>query len=152
MRADRLSRKIFVVLLLIAPCAFSTSAESIPDHPQIAIQAQVDKAAVDLGQPITLTITVAGQLSGAELKPPQFPKELPMVAQSRSTNVALQAGVVHRAVSVMFVLQPVEVGTFQLGPFEVQQGQETVHTEPIELTVKRPILPPGISSGGRITL
>ena len=152
MRADCLSRKIVVVLLLIAAGGFSTSAAPAADHPPLAIQAQVDKAAVELGQAVTLTITIEGELSGAELKPPQFPKELPMVAQSRSTNVALQAGVVHRAVSVMFVLQPVEVGTFQLGPFEVQQGQETVHTEPIELTVKRPILPPGISSGGRITL
>lgn len=139
------------VLCAVILCALTASAEAAA-APQVAIQAQVDKAAVELGQAVTLTITVEGEVSGATLKPPQFPKALAVVAQSRSTNVSLQAGSVRRSVSLVFVLQPVETGTFKLGPFELQQGKETAQTEPIELTVKRPILPPNLGSGERLTL
>ena len=108
----------------------------------VKISAQVDKTTVNIGTQVTLTITVEGDLDHVNLKEWKFPDALPVVAQSRASNVTIGQGQVTKSVSLTFVLVPQEPGTYQLGPFEASHEQTDVKTQPIELTVKKPVVPP----------
>lgn len=103
---------------------------------------KVDKTAVPLGEPITLTLILQGDLSGVELVPPEFPDGVVVSGRSQSTNFAIRSGAVERSTSVAFVLIPQQVGTFRLGPFTLTRGEEVFQTETIEITVEKPSLPP----------
>lgn len=118
----------------------------------VKISAQVDKTTVNLGTQVTLTITVEGDLDHVNLKTWEFPKALPVVAQSRASNVSIGQGEVTRSVSLTFILVPQEAGTFQLGPFEATHLDTDVKTQPIEITVKKPVVPPSAPATQRYIL
>jgi hypothetical protein len=119
---------------------------------EVKMSAQVDKTAVDLGTQVTLTITVEGDLDHVNLKAWKFPDALPVVAQSRASNVSIGQGQVTRSVSLTFILVPREAGTFTLGPFEATHDRTDVKTQPIEITVKKPVVPPTSPDTKRYTL
>ncbi len=116
------------------------------------IAAQVDKTKVDLGSPVNLSITLEGDLQKTTVQPFEFPQGFSVVAQSRATNVAIQAGQMKRSVSLNFVLLAREAGTFKLGPFQVLYDGKPVLTDPIEIVVSKPVLPPGSEEHQRYTL
>lgn len=118
----------------------------------VNISAQVDKTTVNLGTQVTLTITVEGDLDHVDLKEWKFPDALPVVAQSRASNVSIGQGQVTKSVSLIFVLVPQEAGTFTLGPFEASHLSTDVSTQPIEITVKKPVVPPTQAHTQRYTL
>lgn len=110
----------------------------------LSISAQVDRTTVDVGSPVTLTITLKGDLSGAQLPPPELPEGFVIVARNQSTNFSMHAGVTERSTGLAFVLVPQRAGTFTLGPFKVRQHKQELETSTIEITVKKPVLPPAI--------
>ena len=122
--------------------------------PELTVSAKVDKTTVDIGSPVTLTVTLSGDLSDAQLPPPKFPDEFQVTAQSQATNISMQGGIVHRSTSLVFVLMPTRDGTYQLGPFTVTQRDQHINTSPIEITVKKPALPPTLKpdANGRFTI
>ena len=118
----------------------------------LRLSAQVDKTTVEVGSQLTLTLTIEGEFAKAELQPFEFPKALPVVAQSRSTNLSIQLGRVQRSVSLVYVLLAKEPGTFQLGPFQVTYQGKPILTDPIQIVVSKPVLPPHLEEHERITL
>jgi len=120
--------------------------------PSINISAQVDKTAVELGDRLTLTLTVDGDLTNVNMQDFKLPEGLQVVAQSRASNVSLGAGEVKRSVNLVYVLLAQEPGTFQLGPFQIIHQGKPVLTEPIEIVVKKPLVPPTQKDSQRYTL
>ena len=119
----------------------------------LTFSAKVDKTAVDLLDPITLTITIGGDASGVEVPTPEFPEGFAVAGRSQSTNFAIHAGATERSTSLAYVLVPQRAGTFQLGPFSIKHRDREFKTQPIQITVKKPVLPPQLQpQGGRFTL
>lgn len=108
----------------------------------LTFSAKVDKTSVEIGDPINLTLTFNGDVSGVELPPPQFPEECVVAGRSQSTNFSIRAGAMERSTSLTFILIPQRAGTFQLGPFLIRRRKDEFKTEPIEVTVKKSVLPP----------
>ena len=123
-----------------------------PGKPKLHISAQVDQTAVDLGSELTLTITIEGDFAKAELRPLQFPKAFQVTAQSQASNISFQLGNVKRSLSLVYVLAPQEAGTFQLGPFEAVHRGKSFFTDPLEILVTKPILPPKLEEHERFLL
>ena len=136
---------------LACPALLSGSAAWAQDF---AVSAKVDKTTTDLGNPITLTVTFTGDLTGLEVPSLRFPEEFAVAARSQATNFAVHGGVAERAMSLTYVLVPQREGTFALGPFPVTHKKQTFKTEPIDITVKKPAVPPDLQEpqGGRFSL
>lgn len=118
----------------------------------VNISAQVDKTAVDLGSRLTLTITLDGDLAHVNVQDFTLPPGLQIVAQSRASNVSLGGGEVKRSVSLIYVLLAQEPGTFRLGPFQIIHQGKPVLTQPIEIVVNKPLVPPTRKDTQRYTL
>ena len=141
--------------LLSAATLIADSSGTDPltgDTSPLRVTAQVDKTTVELGSQFTLTITLEGDVTNLDLQPFEFPKALRVVAQSRSSNLSMGSGEVKRSVSLTYLLIPQETGTFRLGPFQVLQKGKPVLTDPLDIVVKKPILPPGSPTPQRFTL
>lgn len=127
------NRTVPIVLLALAAPVWAQD---------LAFSASVDKTTVDAGSPVTLTLTLSGDITGIELPKIELPEGFSVAAQSQSTNFSLRAGAAQRAVSLAYVLIPREAGTFRLGPFKLTHQQKEFQTEPIEITITKPVLPP----------
>ncbi len=125
-----------------------------------AIQAQdftfsanVDKTSAKVGDPIALTVTLGGDLTGIKVPTFEFPKELVVAARSQETNFSMRGRAVERSVSLHYVLVPQQAGSYQLGPFTIEQHGKAIKTEPIPITVEKSALPPHFQpQGERFTL
>ena len=108
----------------------------------IGVSAKIDKTTTEIRSPVTLTITLTGDLSGLSFLPPSLPPGFVIAGRSQATNFAMRAGAVEQSVSIVYVLVPQQPGIFKLGPFAFQHRGKIFQTEPIEITVKRSVLPP----------
>ncbi len=156
-RAHKLMRWAVWAAVLVSGTAPIGRHSAEPDASawaqDLSFSAKVDKTTVDVGEPITLTMTVSGDATGIKLPPPELPEGFVVVAQSQSTNFAIRAGAAERSTSLVYVLVARRAGSFQLGPFELTRRKQTITTEPINITVKKPAVPPHIKSHGeRFTL
>ena len=147
----RAARAAWVGIILWCGIAGPPTVHAADD---VHISAQVDHAKLTLGSQLTLTITLEGDFNKVQLAPVQFPKEVAVLSQSRASNVMVQAGAVTRSVSLIFLLMPQEAGTFKLGPFAVVQQDQSkrIETDPIDIVVKKPIVPPGSEQAQRYVL
>ena len=107
----------------------------------LTFSAKVDKTTVNMGDPISLTLTLSGDIGGVELPAVKFPEGCAIAARSQATNFSLHNAAVDRSISLVYVLVPQEVGRFQLGPFTITHRKKVLQTEPIEITVKKPPIP-----------
>ena len=130
----------WLITVGIAAFAFSIAAAA----QDLAFSAKVDHTSVDVGDPITLMLTVGGDLDGAKLDDLQLPEGIVVAAQSRSTSFAIKSGAVERSMNLTYVLVAQQAGTFTLGPFTVKQHNKDYQTEAIELTVQKSALPPAL--------
>ena len=133
-------------LVALSVTTFASAAQ------ELTVSAKLDKTSADIGESVNLTLTLSGDLTGAQLAQPQWPTGIAVAANSQSTNFSIRDGVVDRSTAIVFVLVPQQAGTFQIGPFMIQQRDRTVKTTPIELTVKKPVLPPRLAPSERFTL
>ena len=119
----------------------------------VVFSASVDKTTVSLGDPIQLTLTLNGDIAGAELPSLPLSEAFVVVGRSQSTNFALHSGSVEQSVSLLYVMIPQRLGTFELGPFMVTHHHQQLKTSAITVTVKKFPSPPHFEpSGNRITL
>jgi hypothetical protein len=120
----------------------------------LTFSAQVDKTSVKVGEPIQLTITLSGDIAGVELPAFEFPEGFAVAARSQSTNFSIRGGAAERSVSLIYILLPQQGGTFQLGPFYIEHNGTTLPTQPIDITVEKPAVPPSLKAapGERFTL
>lgn len=110
-----------------------------------SVTATLDKKTVDVGQPVTLTVVASGDLTTLKGLPTvTLPEPFQVVAQSQSSNFSIRGRLVEQTVSFYYVLVSREPGTFTLGPFSLQQkAGEPLTTGSLELTVRKPVVPPG---------
>ena len=138
----RANRAVHVVaasaLLALATAAGCATAAA----PEVGVAASVDRTQVSVGEQVTLTITLTGELGGASLDAFTVPPALAIVGQSRSQNVRVVGGRVERSEQLIYALLPREPGTFALGPFRLRQRGHTYTTDPLHVEVRRPVLPP----------
>ena len=147
-----IARRWFVIPAALA-LLFAAAASAAEPPQELSISAKVDKTAVDAGTPLTLTLSISGNLTGAKVPPPQFPDGFQVAATSQATNVSVRMGAMERSTNLVYVLVPTREGTFQLGPFTVEQKDRKMETQPIEITVKKAALPPTLKPGAeRYTL
>ena len=146
------ARKTPAPLALWATLVFvqATGMAAAAEH--LSIVAHVDKTTTKLGEPITLTMSCSGDLSTVQVAPVTFPQGLLVVARSQSTNITVHEGALERSLAMTYVLLPQHTGTFQLGPFPVVRGQQTLKTDPITITVLKSTLPPESAPHERFTL
>ena len=135
-------------LLLLGAGMAAGRVFAADERPGLSISASVDKTTVTAGTPVTLTVTVSGDLSGAQLPTPSFPDGFQVAATSQATNVSVRPGALERSTNLAYVLVPTREGTFQLGPFSIKQKNKTTSTEPISVTVEKSPLPPTLKPGG----
>ena len=151
MSAPRPTRALAIFLCGAAGLLGSIPAARAED---LAFSAQVDQTTVAVGAPLTLTLTMSGDLAGVNIPAFEFPDGLAVAARSQATNVIVKAGAAQRSTSLQYLLVAGRPGTYRLGPFAiVRQGQE-IKTDPIDLTVEPPAAapPPQRPAKGRVTL
>ncbi len=119
----------------------------------LALTASVDRTTVAINQPLTLTITLSGELPPLD-QPVAFamPKPFVVAARSQSTNVSFGAGAVTQSASLIYVLVSPQAGTFALGPFHLNVQGTPIQTQSFSIVVQKPVLPPGASRQPRVTL
>lgn len=138
---------------LARPAQHGAPAQEQPANPdELSISATVDTATVDVGGSVTLTITIEGKAEQAGLEPFDFPEALRVIAQRRASNVSIRLGRIHRSTSLVYVLAAKAPGTVQLGPFRLTHRGRSVQTDPIEITVNKPTLPPHTEKRPRYVL
>lgn len=116
------------------------------------LSVQVDPTTVEVGEQLTLTITISGDIQRVELNPFTFPEAFRVAAQSRSTNLSMEFGQVRRSVSFVYALMALQPGTFELGPFAVHHQGKPLLTDPVEIVVQKPALPPKLDPSQRFIL
>ena len=120
----------------------------------VSLTATLDRPQVELGQPVTLTIVLSGDLTSLKgLPKATLPDSFQIVAQSQSSNFSIRGGLVERSVSFYYVLLAREAGTFTLGPFEVERKQgKSLTSQAVQVVVRKPIVPPGSQPSERFSI
>lgn len=134
-------------VLLLVGFAVSASAQDL------TFSAKADKTTLNVGDPLTLTMTLSGDISGIEVPVFEFPEGFTVASRSQSSSFSIRLGTVDRSLTLAYVLIPEQAGTFQLGPFQITHKDQKFSTEPITVTVEKPAVPPRLGpEGGRFTL
>lgn len=119
----------------------------------LTFSATVDKIAVSLQETFTLTVTITGDIQAVGLPPLKVPEAFGVVSRSRSSTFQLHQGRIQRAITARYLLVAREAGTFTLGPFQLEYQHQMIATEPIEITVEKPVIPPSVTpKGGRFSI
>jgi len=120
---------------------------------ELSFSAKADKTTLAVGDPLVLTITLGGDVSGIEIPVFEFPEGFTVASRSQSSNFSIRLGTVERSLTLAYILVPQQAGTFQLGPFQLDHHGTTISTEPITIAVEKPVLPPQLApKGERFTL
>lgn len=134
---------------LAAGCLLAASAAAADE---LSLTAKVDKQTVNLGDTFTLTLSLSGDIEGASLPPVALPDGLAIAARSEENQTVFSDGKPSRTVNLLFVIFAQRPGPYRLGPFAVKVKGQEHPTQPIDITVVKPAVPPGLPSSGRITL
>lgn len=139
--------------VLPAPPQNVDEAQAGPsDQPDVQLSVQADRTTIEVGEQLMVTITIAGDIQRVELSPFTFPEAFRVVAQSRSTNLSMELGQVRRSVSLVYALMALTPGEFELGPFTVHHRGKPLLTDPVEIVVQKPVLPPKLDPAERFVL
>jgi hypothetical protein len=136
-----------ILLLAFMVCTTAAWAQ------ELSFSAKADKTTLNVGDPLIVTITLGGDITGIEIPVLEFPEGFTIASRSQSSNFSIRLGTVDRSLTLAYVLLPQQAGTFQLGPFQITHKGQTFSTEPIAVTVEKPALPPRLGpQGDRFTL
>ena len=62
---------------------------AVTEAQELVFSATLDKTTVSLGDPVTLTLTLSGDMADAELPVPKFPGGIVVVSHSQSTQLEI---------------------------------------------------------------
>ena len=119
---------------------------------ELSLTAKVDKQTVNLGETFTLVLSLTGDIEDASVPPVQLPDGLAVAARSEENNTVFSGGTPTRTVNLSFVIVAQRPGQYRLGPFAVTIKDQDHPTEPIDITVVKPAVPPHLPNTGRFTL
>lgn len=132
----------FLRWLVVWSALLGLMAPALASAQDLTFSAKADKTTVNTGEPLTLTLTLAGDLEGAKLSELKLPEGFLIAAQSQATNFTVRGGATERSTNLTYVLVAQQAGTFQLGPFTVTQSKQEFQTQAIDITVNTSPLPP----------
>ncbi len=122
-------KKINPLLLVVFLSAAATTAQDLN------FTAAVDKNRLEMGDQLTLTLVVSGNVQKVPDPKIQNVGDFAIYASGRSQNITFSGGAVTATTQFNFVLVPKKTGTFTIGPAELEVGGKTLTTSPIAITV-----------------
>jgi hypothetical protein len=104
----------------------------------LSISSSVDKNVVELGDPVTLTISVTGE--GGSTPEPILPNlsDFEVYSSGKNTSISVVNGKFSSTLEISYVLVAKKMGSLTIGPVTVRQGNKTTSTDPIKIDVKKP--------------
>ena len=117
---------VFIAVLFLAISAFSQG---------LNFTASVDKDKLEIGDQLTLTLVVTGNVQKIPEPKVRNVGDFAPYASGRSQNITFVNGAVTATTQFNFVLVPKKVGTFKIGPAELEIGGQLIGTPPIAVTV-----------------
>jgi len=117
---------ILLTLLITAP-AFGLS-----------ISSTVDKTEVELGDPITLSVSITGERGSTP--DPVLPdlSDFEVYSSGKNTSISIINGRFSSTLELSYVLVPKKMGVLTIGPIIVKERNKTVSSGPIQIEVKKP--------------
>jgi hypothetical protein len=97
--------------------------------------ATADKNKLEIGDQLTLTLVVAGNVQKIPEPKIRNVGDFALYASGRSQNITFVNGVVTSTTQFNFVLVPKKVGTFKVGPAELEIDGKLLQTMPQTITV-----------------
>lgn len=125
-------KKYNILIIMIFPFLFV----AVNLHPQeINLSASVDRNVVALGEAITLTVTVSGNI--VRIPKPKLPSlnDFDIYSQGTSRNISFINGKISSSIGYNYSLVPKKTGKFTIGSCEIKVKDKTFRTEPIEIEV-----------------
>ncbi|MEK7275435.1 MAG: BatD family protein [Candidatus Desantisbacteria bacterium] len=107
---------------------------------QVSINASVDKNIVAIGDVIEYTMTISGEgiNNNSEPSTPSF-SNLRVISKSQSSNISIINTQVSTAHSYTYILSPEKEGAANIGVASVIIGKNTYQSQPISITITKPI-------------
>ncbi|MGB2803512.1 MAG: BatD family protein, partial [Candidatus Zixiibacteriota bacterium] len=101
----------------------------------ISFNASVDRTEVSVGEQITLTVSVSGDVKS--IPQPELPSldEFNVYSAGRSQNFTYVNGRLSASVTFNYVLVPRKAGKLTIGPASIKLDGKTYQTTPIQITV-----------------
>ncbi len=120
-----LAAALFCFLLLFRLCPAQN----------ISFDASVDRTEVSVGEQITLTVSVSGDVKS--IPQPELPSldEFSVHSAGRSQNFTYVNGRLSASVTFNYVLVPRKTGKLTIGPARIKLDGKTYQTAPIQITV-----------------
>lgn len=119
-------------ILLAAVILWGVFAPSLQAE-EVRVSATLSKRSVQVGEEVRLSIRVTGQ--NMNLQAPRLLQMdgLEAYYTGRASHISVINGVSSANVEFSYTLIPQRAGRFKLGPIEIQTGQNTLLTEPLEI-------------------
>ncbi len=123
-------RRLFIVLMLTTLWACSAFG--------LSVTSSVDITEIELGDPITLSISVSGD--GASAPDPILPNlsDFEVYSSGKNTSISIINGRFSSTLEITYVLVPKKIGTLTIGSVKVKEKQNKASSSPIRIEVKKP--------------
>lgn len=104
----------------------------------LSISSSVDRNVVELGDPITLSITVTGERGSSP--DPLLPdlSDFEVYSSGKNTSISIVNGRFSSILEMSYVLVPKKMGILTIGPVTVKEKNEIISSNPIKVEVKHP--------------
>ncbi len=139
-------RRRLLLVLLLSTWAAPTAAQRWT----VEVQARVSRTQVGLGETVVYTVEITGALPGAFRMPEPPPTEgLALVYPTPTVHrqYSMIGGRIQQRIRYSWRFRPVRPGKARIGAFRLQVGDQTLATEPIELTIyDAPTAPPAAAA------
>lgn len=116
------------------------------------IEISVDPQRLEVGGCAKLVISIEGRIGRVLMKPIFLPGGLVSIANNSSTNVSLFNDRMTQSKRFEYLLLAKQPGTFRLGPFQLVVDGHVIATDPIEIVVNRPAVPPQLDDRPSIAI
>ena len=125
------------LVLLLAGLSFWTASAVLAetDVPEIVVSSQVDKVQLTMDQPLVFSVTIAGSIRKTPKVEIATLEGFRVVSTGQSQRTQIRNGKTQMAVTLEYLLAPIEPGKHTLGPVAVVVEKKRYETNPIEVEV-----------------
>jgi len=104
----------------------------------LSISSSVDKTEVELGDPITLSVSITGE--GGSTPDPILPdlSDFEVYSSGKNTSISIINGRFSSTLELSYVLVPRKMGALTIGPILAKERKVTVSSDPIQIMVRIP--------------
>ena len=124
---ERRNFSAFFICLLLLPLL------SLPARAEITVEASLSKNSFPVDSAAKLTIIVTGARS-ADITLKEI-EGLQFHSRGQSSRINIINGSYSSSISNLYIVQPLQPGTYTIPPISITTGKETVQTEPITFEV-----------------